>query len=96
MTEQPDSVKCTYFDFPYADGASPAILRLDLKVTEFLSQQPEAGEQWYMARRLAYQAEAKRFVHVMLTHMPGGLVDAVFAELAAQKASLFIVPQLKE
>jgi hypothetical protein len=44
----------------------------------------------------SYQEEAKRFVHVLQAHMPQGLTDAIFAELASKKASLFIVPQLKE
>ena len=88
-----------YEDFPYADGAAPAQLWMNRPVRKFLNEKiPEnvIGAEVYQVTRLAYQDEAKRFVHVMLTHMPQGLTDAIFAELASQKASLFMVPQLKE
>jgi hypothetical protein len=89
----------TYDNFPYADGAAPAVLRLDRNVHLFLAHTTTSRPEdriTYSEMRLAYQEEAKRFVKVMLLHMPQGLTDAIFAELASQKASLFIVPQLKE
>ena len=88
-----------YPSFPYADGAAPAVLRLDRDVHLFLAQTTTSkfGDGVpYHEMLNSYQEEAKRFVHVLQAHMPQGLTDAIFAELALKKASLFIVPQLKE
>jgi hypothetical protein len=86
-----------YTSFHYAEGAAPAILRIDRSVQEIWEPGVNGYrgfEDQYSQIRLAYQNEAKRFVLVMLSHMPQGLTDAIFAELASRKATVLSVAQL--
>ncbi|KKN06130.1 hypothetical protein LCGC14_1080330 [marine sediment metagenome] len=72
--------------FFYADGGEATTLHLDTPVTELR----RAG--WEEAYRDMYQGQAERFVAELLDAAPGGLVDAIFAELARRKASVLRVP----
>lgn len=47
-----------------------------------------------LTRRRRYRVEADRIVDALEAHLPGGLLDALFASLCARKASCLRVPDI--
>lgn len=76
--------------FPKANGLTSEcpIEPLEIHVTDALP--PAVVDSNYMKQ--LFRGHAKNFVEAMLWHMPGGLVDEIFAELCSKKASLLVVP----
>ena len=56
------------------------------------SVQKDAGEGGEQGARRRYAEEAKRIAGLLQIHLPGGLFDALFVELARRKASVYRVP----
>jgi hypothetical protein len=77
---------CTFKASPLLSGDGPTPGGI-LRVTQEI---PGNGlpERLSMTRDM-FRAEAKNVVDFMQNTMPQGLVDHIFAELAARKASLF-------
>lgn len=78
----------------HASAGTPLCLQFDIDIEHRLGQLPAteaAGGQRWEAHRAVYSAEAVPLVQALLQHLPGGLVDALFAELCAYKASVFKV-----
>lgn len=81
----------------YADGAQPGVIHLDHDARPIIDEviaktKKYPIESWEKQCHMMYDQWADEFVGFILKHMPGGLVDAVFAKLAAHKAGLFVVP----
>ena len=73
--------------FFVADGAVPTALVFDTSPPTY-----DTVDGWEVRYRKAYTWNAKRFVDALQDAAPGGLVDAIFAELATRKASILRVP----
>ena len=71
-----------------AQAIDPKYLTPDL-VISFDEDLPEFD---HRAGHFVYRAEADRIVRVLACHLPGGLLDAIFASLCAHKASVLRVP----
>jgi hypothetical protein len=86
MTEpMPDQLE-TY----YADCGTPGILNMTVDLGAQLHPILKA-EGWERTLRNFYGDEAKKVSDFLFAHMPGGLIDALFAEMARRKASVFSV-----
>lgn len=60
-------------------------------IINFTKDLPEGLPENYDLLRDWFHQEAIRVVDKMYDHLPGGLTDAIFAEMAHRKASLWIV-----
>lgn len=85
----------------YADGAQPGVIHLDHDIRPIIDEviakaKKDKIESWETQGRMTYNQWADEFVDFILEHMPGGLVDAVFAKLAAHKAGLFVIPHVSK
>ncbi len=73
--------------FFVADGVMSTALVFDTPPPTY-----DTVDGWEARYRKAYIQNAKRFVDALQDAAPGGLVDAIFAELATRKASILRVP----
>lgn len=67
----------------------------DLTLRIYFDRLPRsfADEEWTEdAARSEYQREARELVAALVSHLPGGFLDAVFAVLAERKASVLVAP----
>jgi len=79
----------TVINMPKAMGLGEKIdsiqIRIDTPVREFTSMEDA---------REYYQGTAQIFVNLILRTLPGGLTDAILAELMRKKASILAVPAI--
>jgi hypothetical protein len=79
----------------HAAGVEPASIHLSIDA-EVWTKSARAHGNWESQLHQVYDQKADELVDFILKRMPGGLVDALFAKLAAHKASLFIVPHIQQ
>lgn len=72
---------------PRAEETTPLVLVFDGKLPEIAADE----RAWEEMRRKYYQEGAEALVDALQQHVPGGLFDAVFAEMARRRASLLAV-----
>lgn len=70
--------------FPVAVGADPVLLELSQPIPELTGEYAQGYRRWY-----AMHAEG--FVDALYAGAPGGLVDAIFAEMAKRAAGILRV-----
>ena len=85
----------------YADGAQPGVIHLDHDTGPIIDEiiaktKKDKIESWETQGRMMYSQRADEFVDFILERMPGGLVDAIFAKLAAYKSGLFVIPHVSK
>lgn len=71
-----------------ADGEAELALVFDQAPPEFGRTPPGGYREWHRAVQRAYRAQASRIVDALYEHVPGGLVDALLAELCDRRASI--------
>jgi hypothetical protein len=74
----------------YADFGTPGILNMTDGLGPALNPILKK-EGWEQNLRSFYIDEARKVCDCLFAHMPGGLIDAIFAEMASRKASVFSV-----
>ena len=69
----------------------PLTIKIDTPCPEI-----EGGKGFERRANQFYQTEAEVLVDALWKALPGGTLDRVFAEMAKRKASLLIIPLMKE
>lgn len=78
--------------------AEPLAGEIDDLTLVFSEQPPDfsSNENWLNQTKEHYRQQANIIVSEMAIHVPGGLFDAIFAEMAAFKAGVFVIPYSKK
>jgi hypothetical protein len=76
--------------------ASPITGEVKDLTINFCKKIPEFEGDYFKSSKDDYKKEAEIILAAMLKHVPGGLIDALFASMAAYKAGILIVPHEKD
>ncbi len=76
-----------------AKGAQDKLtLIFDTDVPNLSPVMGEGANSWIKRNRLMYAEQAKKILDELQLHIPGGLMDALLAEMCDRKASILRVP----
>lgn len=87
MTELVDMPTLTTY---YANGADPLRVEFSAQMPSYDVRMSEF--EYERQNEKFFAIESQRIVAVLWEHLPGGLVDALFAEFCRRKASILHVP----